>query len=212
MQLAAAVAEYDRFRAGIFRRRDGLAFEGKLALAFSMAVLTGLLAQVRVYLPWTPVPLTGQVLAVLLSGVVLGGRFGALSQVLYISLGVAGVPWFNGSSAGPAVLFGPTGGYLLGFIPAAYAMGRTVDSCPPARSFPGNVPSMAVVTLLCIYLPGLAGLAFWHHAATGGFPDPLRLLVIGALPFMPGESLKILLAGLGGRILGPPSAFPQSGK
>lgn len=211
MSLAAAVAEYDRFRAGIFHRRDGLDLVGKLALALFMAVLTGALAQVRLHLPWTPVPVTGQVLAVLLSGVMLGGRFGALSQVLYVALGVAGVPWFNGAAAGPAVLAGATGGYLVGFIPAAFVLGRIVDRFPRVRTIHRMMPLMAAVTLSCIYLPGLVHLAFWHRAATGGFPDPLRLLIIGALPFMPGEAVKILLAGLGTRLLGPPSGCRLSG-
>ncbi|MGQ9615097.1 MAG: biotin transporter BioY [Spirochaetota bacterium] len=78
------------------------------------AIFTGLCAQLRFYLPFTPVPVTGQVFAVLLAGVFLGKLFGPLSQIFYVTLGLAGIPWFV---VGP---IGPTGGYIVGFIIAPW--------------------------------------------------------------------------------------------
>ncbi len=210
MHLSATIEEFDRFRAGVFQRRDGLVFLKKLALSMLMAVLTGVLAQVRVPLPWTPVPITGQVLAVLMAGVMLGGRFGALSQLIYLTLGIAGIPWFNGFTGGISVIAGPTGGYIMGFIPAAFVMGYVVDRHPHLRTFPRMMAVMSAVTLFCIYLPGLINLAFWHHAATGNFPGPARILMMGAIPFLPGEAVKLVTAALSARILGPPSCGSSS--
>jgi biotin transport system substrate-specific component len=103
----------------VWRHRSTVA--KKIALCFAAAAFTGLAAQIRVPLASTPVPVTGQVFAVLLSGVFLGRRYGALSQVIYVSLGAAGVPWFAGWTSG--ALLGLTGGYLVGFIPAAALVG-----------------------------------------------------------------------------------------
>jgi biotin transport system substrate-specific component len=206
MQFTATFEEFDRFKAGIFQKRDDLAFVKQLALSILMAVITGMLAQVRVALPWTPVPITGQVLAVLMAGVMLGGRMGALSQFLYVTLGALGVPWFNGLASGFSVLAGPTGGYIIGFIPASFAVGYLMDSHPSLRTIPGMTVVMGAVTFICIYIPGMINLAFWHRAAGGSFPGPLRTLMMGAVPFLPGEAFKIVCAALSARLLGPPSS------
>ncbi len=100
----------ERTRFNVSRWRYELSLPMKLALAFGMAALTGLLAQVRFQLPWTPVPLTGQTLAVLLAGVALGKWWGGISMAIYAGLGIAGVPWFQGWNGGLAYLAGPTGG------------------------------------------------------------------------------------------------------
>ncbi|MFA4991708.1 MAG: biotin transporter BioY, partial [Candidatus Omnitrophota bacterium] len=100
----------------VLKRAREVSIANKFILAFGMAGLTGILAQLRIMLPWTPVPITGQTLAVLLAGVLLGRSWGGISQVIYVVLGVAGIPWFNGFAGGYGVLLTPSGGYLLGFI------------------------------------------------------------------------------------------------
>lgn len=85
------------------------------------AALTGVLAQVAV--PLWPVPITGQTLAVLLAGGMLGAVRGSLAMVAYAVLGIIGVPWFSDASGGWSVLAGPTGGYIIGFIFAAALTG-----------------------------------------------------------------------------------------
>ena len=114
------VSSYFSARYQLFKGRSKLSVTYKLVLAFSMAVMTGLLAQVKMYFPWTPIPITGQVFAVLLAGVLLGKYWGGISQAIYLVLGILGIPWFAG---GYASIVGPTGGYIIGFVFAALFIG-----------------------------------------------------------------------------------------
>jgi biotin transport system substrate-specific component len=86
---------------------------------FGFALLTGLTALWEIPLPFTPVPITGQTFAILLAGATLGLRAGAASQLLYLAMGIVGVPFFAGGSSGWEVVTGPTVGYLVGFVAAA---------------------------------------------------------------------------------------------
>ena len=90
-----------------------------IAAVITFAAVTALTARVTIFLPFTPVPITLQTLAVVLSGLVLGARGGALAQLVYLGLLAAGLP-VDAKGLGPAALFGPTAGYLLGFVPAAF--------------------------------------------------------------------------------------------
>src|SRR5438874_10199291 len=101
-------------RAGVMR---------DVLLIVGATIVTALAAQVEIRLPWTPVPITGQTFAVLLSGAVLGARRAFLAQVLYLAEGASGLPFFSGGAAGLAKLMGPTGGYLAGFPFAAALTG-----------------------------------------------------------------------------------------
>ena len=85
-----------------------------LALAGMMAALTAVLAYIRIPLPFSPVPVSAQTLAVMFAGALLGARLGAFSQLVYVLMGAVGLPVFAGGQGGPAVLAGPTGGYLIG--------------------------------------------------------------------------------------------------
>jgi len=107
MEIAARInqSKYD-----IFRWRYDLSIPKKLSLALGMAALTGLLAQVRIPLPWTPIPITGQTFAVLLAGVLLGRRWGGIGMAIFAGLGFAGLPWFSGWESG----LGATRGYIIG--------------------------------------------------------------------------------------------------
>ena len=166
----------------------------KIALALGAACLTGLLAQVRVPLPWTPVPITGQTLGAVLAGVVLGTGWGGLSQLLYVSLGAAGVPWFSGARGGMAIVAGPTGGYLFGFILAALFLGYVTDRYPGAVRFRSLLGLMCVASFVLIYVPGLLQLSIWMRMTGGAWPDLPRLLTAGAAPFLAGDAVKIVVA------------------
>lgn len=163
-------------------------------LAGFMAALTGLMAQVSVPLPFTPVPVTGQTFAVLLSGVILGARLGSLSQVIYVVAGGLGVPWFTSQSAGMGVVFGPTGGYLLGFVVTAFVLGSVVDRYSWSKDFKTLFPFMLAINLLLIFLPGLLGLALWFGVAQGEMPGFNQILILGFYPFVPGAIIKTALA------------------
>ena len=159
----------------------------RFLLALTFTGVTGLCAQIRFYLPFTPVPVTGQVFAVLLSGAILGKEYGALSQLLYVFAGLAGVPWFV---LGP---IGPTAGYLVGFILAPCVIGlirekaRGVHLMSTLLSLSGG--------LAVIYLFGL--LHFSHFMGIG----ISRSLTLSVLPFLPFDALKMLLAAGSAQIL-----------
>ena len=154
----------DRFRLDCYTWPRDLAWPMKVGMALLMAAGTGLAAQVRVPLPFTPVPATGQVFAVLLSGVLLGGAWGGVSQVFYVGLGAAGVPWFSGWAAGIPV--GPTAGYLLGFIPAAAMVGWVSDRYAWARFFAPQAAVM-LIAVAVIHLFGAVGFAIATRAGFG---------------------------------------------
>ena len=108
--------QYQNLRYNFFKWRYEADFIYKLMLSFLFACFTGIAAQLRIYLPFTPVPITAQVFAVLLSGVVLGSRYGMTSQAIYVGLGCLGLPWFANLRGGIEVLTGVTGGYLIGLV------------------------------------------------------------------------------------------------
>ncbi len=159
---------------------------GPLSLrGMTHAALFGALTALGAYilLPVPPVPITLQTLFLYLAAAVLGGALGAWSQIVYILLGVIGLPVFAGGKAGLGVLIGPTGGYLAGFIPAAWLTGRLIA----ARARPGfawAAFAMALGTVV-LYATGVAQLAVVGKL---GFSTALT---VGVLPFLAGDVLKI---------------------
>jgi biotin transport system substrate-specific component len=136
-----------------------------LARALLFAALTGIGAIIRI--PLSPVPVTMQVFFVLLSGLVLGPFWGATSQLLYLLMGLCGAPFFAAPPyTGPAVLFGPTGGYLWGFVLAAGIAGL-VRNVLAARKRPGKAAGLLIDLCAClagitvIYVSGTAWLGSW---------------------------------------------------
>ncbi len=167
----------------------------KIVLTILMACMTGLLAQFSFYIPWTPVPVTGQTFAVLVSGAVLG-RWGAVSQFIYLMAGMSGVAWFAGQKGGAAVLLGPTGGYLLGFMGAAWFVGVMVDRSSRMRKFLPLHLIMITANFFIIYGCGLIYLYIWLGMVKGSFPDVMTLLNMGAMPFIPGDIIKMTATAL----------------
>jgi len=194
MQSIAIIDGFFNARYAFFKWRYSLALVNKIALALGMACVTGLLAQVRIGLPFSPVPITGQTFAVLLAGVILGRRWGGISQVIYVMMGVAGIPWFAGGSAGYAALIGPSGGYMTGFVLAAYFLGHFSDKYVRARSFFPMLGLMLFANFVLIHIPGLLQLAVWFRLAKGALPSFWNLLWMGTLPFVIGDIIKIAAA------------------
>jgi len=163
-------------------RARGLLHELLLVLAGS--ALIALSAWVAIPLPFSPVPVTAQTLAVLFVGSALGARRGAAAALAYLAEGSSGLPVFAGGSSGIHVLVGPTGGYLAGFVLGAYLCGalaeRGFDRSPVT-----TVTSMALGNV-GILLPGLLWLS--------RFVGPDHVLRLGLFPFIPGDLVKIALA------------------
>jgi biotin transport system substrate-specific component len=189
------LAEWRGTRLRVFKWRYDLSLPFKVMLCVGMACVTGLAAQIRIVLPFTPVPITGQVFAVLLSGVLLGRRYGAFSQALYVGLGTAGMPWFAHLTGGLAVLAGPTGGFLIGFVPAAALIGHFSERRIAFRKIHAQVALM-MIAVAVIYLMGAIHLSLVMHA------DVWATLKMAVLPFALVDLVKAFLAaGIASAIL-----------
>jgi len=151
------------------------------------ASLFGALTAVGAYIiiPLPPVPITLQTLFLGLAGTLLGARLGALSQVVYLFLGILGLPVFAGGKAGIGVLFGPTGGYLIGFVAAAFVIGK-LAALKERPGFALLCLSLVAGTSV-VYALGILQLSLVARLT------PLKALTVGVLPFLPGDLLKIVL-------------------
>ncbi|HEB12252.1 MAG TPA: biotin transporter BioY [Actinobacteria bacterium] len=153
-----------------------------LSLTAMFAALTAIGAWITI--PIQPVPFTFQVLIVLLAGALLGSLKGGLSQIVYVLLGVVGLPVFAGGASGPGVLVGPSGGYIIGFVVAAFVIGAI---CEVVRSFWGTLGAM-VIGMVIIYAFGVVQLMIVLNL---NFPEALSL---GVFPFVPFDLIKALIA------------------
>ncbi len=158
------------------------------ALVVVFAGLTALAAQWVIPLPFTPVPITGQTFAVLMSGAVLGSRAGAASQVLYLAVGAAGLPVFAEQSGGREVLIGPTGGYIVGFVFAAALVGLLAESRHD-RQFSTMLTAFLAGSAV-IYFFGVIGLM---QSMEFGVNEAIAK---GVVPFVFGDLIKATAAGL----------------
>ncbi len=154
------------------------------ALVVGASLLIALSAQVVVPLPYSPVPVTGQTFAVLLAGALLGSRRGLLAVAAYLAQGAAGLPVFAGGTGGAFHFLGPTGGYLLGFLPAAWLVGRLAEAGWDRRLW-SAAAAMAAGNMLI-----LACGAAWLLPFAGAD----GAVAAGILPFLPGDLLKVALA------------------
>ncbi len=153
------------------------------------AVLVAIAAQVSIPLPGTPVPMTLQPMAVLLVGGLLGPELGALSMILYLAMGAAGLPVFTPTVplVGVARLFGPTGGYLLAYPVAAWATGWLTPGWQPGVNRPWLGTALAVLAgLLLIHVGGLAQMAI----ITGSIAGAAQL---ATWPFLLGDLFKLVI-------------------
>lgn len=157
----------------------------------AFTLLTALLAQIRIPLAFTPVPITGQTLAVLLAGATLGARRGAISQGLYWLLGMVGFPFYANGTGGWDVATGPTMGYLVGFVVAAAVVGRLAEYRHD-RKFITSLSAMCLGSL-CIYSCGVAWLAISLDLPISNGES--NAIALGVTPFLVGDAIKVCIAG-----------------
>ena len=161
-----------------------------LTLMIGFALLTALAAQIRFPVPGTPVPITGQTFAVLLAGAALGSMAGAGSMAIYWALGAMGLPFYTNASGGWEVATGATGGYLIGFIVAAWVVGALAERGQDRKvwtAIPAFLAGNAV-----IYMFGVP----WLMASVDSITTMGEALAAGFTPFVIGDLLKIVAAGL----------------
>ena len=162
---------------------------GRLAnvlLVIAASLLTAAAAQLELRLPWTPVPMTGQTFAVLLSGAVLGARRAFLAQALYLAEGAMGLPFFAGGAGGAHVFAGPTGGYLMAFPFAAALTGALAE-----RGWDRGTLRMFTAMMLGSAVIFACGLLVLSRFVPAGL-----VLSSGLWPFVPGDVVKSTLAAL----------------
>lgn len=175
-------------------REVSLSLTARQVLAAGMLILaTAVSAWLAIHIPGTPVPITLQTLVVMAGAGLLGGRVSAGAQSVYVLLGGIGLPWLAGSSFGGPVLFGATGGYLIGFVLASAWIGWQL------RGAAGWV-RIAFTLLLgeaVLFTCGALWLAAFLHVPLG------QAVQMGVLPFLPGDALKVATAAGVIRWLGP---------
>jgi biotin transport system substrate-specific component len=199
----AIAARINQTKYDVFRWRYELSVPKKLALALGMAGLTGLLAQVRFYLPGNLVPITGQTFAVLLAGVLMGRWWGGISMAIYGGLGFAGVPWFSGWHSGAVA----GGGYIIGFVLASLCLGHFTDKYIRARSFISMLGLMLFANFVLIYVPGLIWRGLWLNLTAGTPTTVAVLLGMAVLPYIPGDIIKAVAAAAIARGVTPKLAY-----
>jgi biotin transport system substrate-specific component len=156
------------------------------ALVVAAAALTAVCAQISFALPWSEVPITGQTFAVLLSGAALGANRGAAALLLYLAVGTIGLPVFADGEHGTGIMFGATGGYLVGFLVAGWVVGRLAERRLDRRA--RTALPLFVVGSAIVYLVGVPWLAIWGHMSLGA------AIGDGLTPFIPGDIVKALAA------------------
>lgn len=158
-------------------------------MVVSGSILIALLAQVAA---GYPVPVTGQTFGVLIVAALLGSRRGMLAVLTYLGQGLIGLPVFSHGRSGMAMLLGPTGGYLVGFILAAWIVGTLAE-----RGWDRRTPTTVLAMILGnvgIYACGLALLFCLNHLL--GRPLGGGVFAVGLYPFLAGDVVKIVLAAV----------------
>lgn len=156
-----------------------------LILIVAGSLLVALFA--RLEIPLQPVPITGQTFAVLLVGAALGSKRGAAALALYLVEGIAGLPFFSGGAHGLGIVTGATGGYLIGFVAAAFVIGLLAER-GLERSFRTSLIPFLVGTLI-IYLFGVT----WLAIVLGSLSDAITH---GLLKFLVGDAVKLVAAAI----------------
>lgn len=146
--------------------------------------LTAVLSQISIPLPFTPVPVNMATFAFFLAGSVLGAKNGAISQMVYLLIGVIGLPVFAGFNSGIGIVIGPSGGYIVGYIVGAYVIGLILQVKKQRYIF-----AFSLGLLVCYSI----GTAWFMFSTKIGFVSSLTMCVI---PFIPGDIIKILVAAL----------------
>ncbi len=157
----------------------------KLTYCALFAALTAILSQIAIPLPFTPIMINLALLSVFVSAGILGKTAGTVCQLVYVGLGVIGLPVFANFSGGIGVLAGPTGGYIIGYIVAAFVIGLLCDTFK--NTFVNNVLFIIAGLALC-YTFGTAWFVISAHVGIA------QALVMCVLPFLVGDAIKICVA------------------
>lgn len=155
-----------------------------MTLISFFAALTAIGAFISI--PINPVPISLQTLFTLLSGMILGSKLGAISQLIYLFLGAVGLPVFSGFRGGLGILFGPTGGFLTGFVISAYIVGKFIETRKEDKIF--SYFLIGLLGTFVIYLTGVTQLLIITKIGVK------EAIIVGVLPFLPGDLLKIIAA------------------
>jgi len=156
----------------------------------ALLVLVGslfLAACAQIVIPLQPVPITGQTFGVLLIGAAFGAKRGAVTLMVYLIEGALGLPFFAGGASGLRVLAGPTAGYLIGFVAAAYVIGWMAERGMERTVRTSFVPFLVGTAI--IYFFGVSWLAFV-------LGDIAKAIALGLLPFLVGDAIKLIAAAL----------------
>ena len=161
----------------------------QMALIAVMAAITCILGPLSIPIPVSPVPISLTNLAIYLTVCLLGWKFGTISYLIYLLIGIAGLPVFSGFSSGFAKLLGPTGGYLIGFIFLALIMGFALDHFD--RKLVPTIIGMIIGMAVCyafgtVWLAKLLSLSFKEG------------LMMGVIPYLAGDAAKIIIAAIVG--------------
>ncbi|MHB1419100.1 MAG: biotin transporter BioY [Bacillota bacterium] len=158
-----------------------------IVYAALFAAITAVLGYISIPLGFSPVPISGQTLGVMLTGSILTTRQATMSLVTFLLLGIAGVPVFAGGTGGIGIIAGPRGGYLIGFLVGAVVISLLKGK---KNSVVRTAIANVVGGILIIYLCGVP----WLNLITGMGWD--KAVVAGALPFIPGDIFKVVVATL----------------
>jgi biotin transport system substrate-specific component len=156
------------------------------------AAIIGILAQVSIPLPFSPVPITGQTLAIGLAATILGRKYGTISLLLYLAIGAIGIPVFAGGAAGFAVLIGPTGGYLIGFIPTVFIIAYYIEKTrfTVLNAMIANTIGMFVTLIIGTVWLKIASSLNWNDALTFGF---YPFIILGLVKAYVASALGIII-------------------
>lgn len=153
-----------------------------MILCALFAALTAVCSMISIPLPFTPVPINLATLSVFLAGGLLGPKYGSISQLVYVILGAVGLPVFHNFTSGIGIVTGPTGGYIIGYVAAAWLIGFLSEKI--GRGFYKNIASMAAGLAVCYTL----GTLWFMYLTSTGLTAALIACVV---PFLPGDAIKI---------------------
>jgi len=159
----------------------------KLILYALFAALTAVCSMISIPLPFTPVPINLATLSVFLAGGLLGSKGGAISQLVYVLLGAIGLPVFAGFTGGFGIITGPTGGYIIGYVAAAWLTGFMVEKL--GQGYYKNIISMIAGLAVCYTL----GTLWFMYITSTGLVAALMLCVV---PFLLGDAIKIAIGSI----------------
>lgn len=166
-----------------------------IILCALFAALTAVCSGISIPLPFTPIPLNLATLSVFLAGGLLGSKWGAISQIVYVLLGAIGLPVFHGFTGGFGIIAGPTGGYIIGYIAAAFLIGYILEKfflskgATSAKIYIQCIIAMVAGILVCYFLGTLWFMKLTHTSL-------LPALLSCVIPFLLGDAIKILIGAL----------------